>query len=79
MLVPIYGFLEGDSMGLLVLAHDDMTVADVIAMLRSSARVRTAWDGEAIAMFRERRLDPWMTVAEAGVGALDRIDVRRDP
>ncbi|HEU0199339.1 MAG TPA: toluene-4-monooxygenase system B family protein [Burkholderiaceae bacterium] len=77
MLVPVYGFLEGDTMGLLVLAHDDMSIAEVIAKLRAAARVRTAWSGDAQALFRGIALDPLATVAEAGLAALDRIDVRR--
>jgi hypothetical protein len=77
MLVPLYGFLEGDSMGLLILAHDDMTIAEVVAKLRASAHVRTAWQGAAEALFRDTVLDPLATVAEAGLGAHERIDVRR--
>jgi len=40
MLVPIYGFVQGDTIGVLVFAHDDMTIAGVIEKLRASTSVR---------------------------------------
>lgn len=77
MLVPIYGFLENDTMGVVILAHDDMTIAEVVNKLRAAARVRANWSGEAEAMFQNRVLDPLATITEAGIRALDRIDVRK--
>lgn len=80
MLVPLYGFVEGDTMGLLVLAHHDMTAAQVAAQLRNSARTRVQatasdWqlqiDGETV--------NDALTVAELGLEPLARIDLRRVP
>lgn len=80
MLMPLYGFLEGDSMGLLILAHDTDTVADVAAKLQRAAHVRQpaceAWE-----MYHAgRKLEPEWTMKAAGLSALERIDVvRREP
>ena len=76
MLVPLYGFLEGDTIGLIVLAHDDDPIARVISRLQHSARWRVAKFEGARAFHAGRELDPDQTVAEAGLSALERIDVR---
>ena len=75
-LVPLYGFLEGDTIGLIVLAHDDDSIARVIARLQHSARWRVAKFEGARAFHGDRELDPAQTVAEAGLSPLERIDVR---
>ena len=77
MLVPLYGFLEGDVLGLLVLAHHDMTMADLAERMRSSSRVRVAVDDALEVVHAGRAVDSTETVAGAGIEALDRIDVRR--
>jgi Toluene-4-monooxygenase system protein B (TmoB) len=76
-MIPLYGFLEGDTLGLLMLARADTTLADLALKLRSAARLRTD-PGDATAVWvRGRPLDGSMTVEEAQLGALDRFDVRR--
>ena len=77
MLVPLYGFLEGDTLGLLVLAHGDTTIAQVIDKLRASASLRVEASGPYELIASGQVLDPRATVASAGLSALDRIDVRR--
>jgi hypothetical protein len=75
MLVPLYGFLKGDSVGLVLLVHDDDTVADIAACLQEAAACRVAPKPVA-RVFRDGRcLDPGLTVAQAGLQALDRVDV----
>jgi hypothetical protein len=76
MLVPLYGFLEGDTLGLVVLVHDHELVADVAQRLQEAARMRVPADGARDVYFRGQRLDPQLTVAAAGLTALDRVDVR---
>ncbi len=76
VLVPLYGFLEGDTIGLVVLAHDDDPIARVIARLQHSARWRVAKFENARAFHAGRELDAAQTVAEAGLTPLERIDVR---
>jgi hypothetical protein len=75
MLVPLYGFLAGDTLGLIVLVQDDETVRDLAERLQQAAAVRVAPRAGAHVYLRGRRLDPDLTVAAAGIEALDRIDV----
>ena len=77
MLVPLLGFVEGDSMGLLVLAHDDMTIAEVGEKLRQSARVRVDIAGAWELRIDDRVPQPSSTVTDAGLRPLQRIDLRR--
>jgi hypothetical protein len=77
MLVPLYGFLEGDTMGLLVLAHADDTLAQVAARLSASASLRVEPAALYEVVARGVVLDARATVASVGLTALDRIDVRR--
>lgn len=77
MLVPLYGFVEGDTLSVLVLAHDDMKVSEVMRMLRSSVAVRVDESGEWVLFYRGEPVPLGRTVAEAGLEALTRIDLRR--
>lgn len=77
MLVPLYGFVEGDTMGVLVLAHQDWTIAEVRDRLRDSVMLRVGDDGEWELRAGDRPLPDAATVASAGLRALDRVDLRR--
>lgn len=77
MLVPLIGFVQGDSIGLLVLAHDDMTIDEVADKLRQSARVRVDIEGAWEFRVGDRVPSRTSTVAEAGLRALQRVDLRR--
>jgi len=75
MLVPLYGFLRGDTIGLLVLARDTDTIEEVGASLQQAAAVRVAPRSAARVLYHGRELPPNVSVAAAGLVALDRIDV----
>jgi hypothetical protein len=75
VLVPIYGFVRGDTIGLVALVHDHQTVADLAATLQQAAAVRVAPKPRAKVYFERRLLDPKLTIAAAGIGVLDRVDV----
>lgn len=75
MLVPLYGFLQGDSLGLVVLVHDTDRVRDIAQRLQRAAAVRVATRERVAVIAKGRRLDPDITIAQAGLQALDRIDV----
>jgi len=80
MTIPLYGFVEGDTMGVLVLGHADMTIAEVIARLSDavSARVDPAGPWVLFAHSREEPLMPLTkTLSELGLDAFERIDLRR--
>jgi hypothetical protein len=76
--IPVYGFVEGDTLGLLVLLEPADTARTVADKLESAASVRVAPGslGAARAVVHAgRTLAPEMTVAAAGIAALDRIDL----
>jgi hypothetical protein len=75
-MIPVHGFLEGDTMGLLVLLDESDTIAEAAAKLRAAADVRVASEGHYVVVHRECVLDSAQTVRAAGIEPLDRIDVR---
>jgi hypothetical protein len=75
MLVPLYGFLQGDTLGLVVLVHDTDRVRDIAFRLQRAAAVRIAPRADMLVMLRGHRLDLDATIAQAGLEPLDRIDV----
>jgi hypothetical protein len=74
--IPLYGFLEGDTIGLLVLARAEDTIAELAEKLRASAAVRVRRDGAVVVQHGDRVLDPRATVDQVGLTSLDRFDVR---
>jgi hypothetical protein len=75
VLVPLYGFLQGDTLGLVVLVQDHELVSEVAARLQDAATMRVAPGAHATVYCRGKQLDPALTVAAAGLTALDRVDV----
>jgi Toluene-4-monooxygenase system protein B (TmoB) len=76
-MIPLYSFLEGDTMGLLMLASDDETVDALAARAEASAGCRVAPRGGLQVRWRGQLLDGRATVAATGLEPLDRIDVVR--
>lgn len=78
MTVPLYAFIEGDTLGLLLLAQEGDSIADLIALGRRSARVRVA-EGESvlpwIAVHQGNVLAPELTVHQAMLEPLARVDI----
>lgn len=75
MLIPLYGFLEGDCMGLLVLAHDHESMARIAEKLQSAAKLRVQRIPDFKVIHRGKALPLHKTLAECGITALERIDV----
>jgi hypothetical protein len=75
MLVPVYGFLRGDTIGLVVLVHDTDKIRDLAAVLQQAAMVRVAPASSARVFHAGAELDLDRTVAESGIRPLDRVDV----
>jgi hypothetical protein len=75
MPIPLYGFLQGDTVGLLILAEGDDTVEALARKLQDAASLRIAGRSQVQVVHNERAIDPLITVAEAGLQALDRFDV----
>lgn len=74
-MIPLYGFLRGDTLGLLVLARETDTVATLGERLQQAARLRVRPRADVRVVYRGRVLDPKQTLAAAKVRALDRFDV----
>ena len=79
MLVPLYGFLRGDTLGLVILVQDSDKIRQVAQNLQQAAAVRVAPCAQAQVWAHGRRIPLELTVAEAGLGALDRVDVIPEP
>jgi hypothetical protein len=75
-LIPLYGFLEGDTLGLVILARGHQRVRELAEALVRSAAVRVAPRAGAQVFYEGVALDGEQTVARAGLRPLDRIDVR---
>jgi hypothetical protein len=77
MPIPLYGFLEGDTLGLLVLAEEGETVLAVAAKLQDAASIRVARSDKINFVYNGKAIDPALTVAQVGLQPLDRFDVIR--
>ena len=75
MPIPLYGFLEGDILGLLVLAEEGETVLELARKLQDAANIRVAPKDRIDLVYNGQAIDPGLTVAQAGLQALDRFDV----
>jgi hypothetical protein len=75
MSIPLYGFLEGDTLGLLVLAEEGETVLELARKLQDAANIRVAHKDRIDLVYNGKAVDPGLTVAQAGLQASDRFDV----
>ena len=76
-MIPLYGFLEGDTMGLLVLAHHDMDMRQVAKLMSDSVAVRVAVPGAAWEVHvGGKAVSDDATVSDLGLDPLARIDLR---
>lgn len=77
MSIPLYGFLEGDTLGLVVLAEEGETVLELARKLQDAASIRVARSDKIGFVYNGNAIDPGLTVAQAGLKALERFDVIR--
>ena len=75
MPIPLYGFLEGDMLGLLVFAEEVETVQELARKLQDAASIRVARNNNVELLYNGKTVDPALTIAQAGLQALDRFDV----
>jgi Toluene-4-monooxygenase system protein B (TmoB) len=75
MSIPLYGFLEGDTLGLLILAEEGDTLQALARKLQDAASLRVAGRDRVQVVYNGKTMDPTITVAQAGLQALDRFDV----
>ena len=75
MPIPLYGFLQGDTVGLLILADEGETVRTLARKLQDAASLRVAYRDHVHLVYNDKAMDPALTIAQAGFEALDRFDV----
>ena len=77
MPLPLYGFMEGDTIGLLIVADEQETVRSLAGKLRDATSLRV--DGSCCTelVYRGAVLDPDSTLAQADFKPLQRFDLRR--
>jgi Toluene-4-monooxygenase system protein B (TmoB) len=75
MPIPLYGFVEGDTVGLLVLAEEGETILELARKLQAAASIRVAHHEKIDFVHDGKAIDPGITVAKAGLQPLDRFDV----
>ena len=75
MTIPLYGFMEGDTVGLLIMAEEGDTLQTLARKLQDAASLRVASGDQVRVVYNDKTLDPAMTVVQAGMQALDRFDV----
>jgi hypothetical protein len=75
MPIPLYGFLQGDTVGLLILAEEDDAIQTLAGKLQDAASIRVARRDHVQVVYNDEIVDPALTVAQAGLQALDRFDV----
>jgi hypothetical protein len=75
MSIPLYGFLQGDTLGLLILADEDETLQALARKLQDAASLRVRGRDQVQVIYNDEVMDPGMTVARAGLQPLDRFAV----
>jgi hypothetical protein len=78
-MIPLYGFLEGDTIGLLILADEGDSAAVLAQKLQVSAQVRLKPKAKVVLLHNGHALEPQTTVEQARMEALDRFDVVEAP
>lgn len=77
MPLPLYGFLEGDTLGLLIVAEEQESVQALVAKMRDAASLRIDVNGPLELVYEGKILDPATTLAQANFRPLQRFDIRR--
>jgi hypothetical protein len=74
-LIPLYGFVRGDTLGLLVLAHTEDTVLALAASMQQAACMRVPPSKHVSVYHDGVLLAPHLTLVQAGLSALARVDL----
>ena len=74
-MIPVHGFLEGDTLGILLLLDEHETLASVVEKAQRSSRLRVAPRRDLRVVHRGVVLELDKRVAETPIAALERIDV----
>jgi Toluene-4-monooxygenase system protein B (TmoB) len=77
MPLPLYGFLEGDTIGLLILADENESIASLARKLQEAGNIRVRPSPEVQLVYQGKIIDSALSVSDAGFTALERFDVRQ--
>ena len=75
MSMPLYAFVRGDTLGLVVLAPASERVDEFAKRLARAAAPRVSLGGRLRVLHRGAPLRCELTLEEAGVAPLDRVDL----
>jgi hypothetical protein len=75
MAIPLYVFVRGDTLGLVVLAPEAETIDDLAQRLSRAAAPRVTLHGSLRVLHRGKVLEGGLTLSDAGISALDRVDL----
>lgn len=79
MSIPLYVFVRGDTLGLVVLAPESESVEELAQRLARAAAPRVTLGGNLRVLHRGRELPGDLSLKEAGVAPLDRVDLLSEP
>ena len=77
MPLPLYGFLDGDTVGLLIVADEHESIASLARKLQEAGNIRVRSKPEVHLVYQGEIIDPARSVSDAGFTALERFDVRQ--
>jgi len=73
--IPLYVFVRGDTLGLVVLAPDTETVDELAQRLARAAAPRVTLEGALRVVHRGQVLRGDLIVRDSGIAPLDRVDL----
>jgi hypothetical protein len=76
--LPLYAFVRGDTLGLVVLAPEHESIDELAQRLSRAAAPRVTLEGRLRVLHRGKPVAGVLTVMEAGIRALDRVDLVRE-
>jgi Toluene-4-monooxygenase system protein B (TmoB) len=76
--MPLYCFVRGDTLGLVVLADEAESIDELALRLARAAAPRVTLAGPLRVWHRGRVLQGELTLGQAGLSALDRVDLTQE-
>ncbi len=76
-MIPVYAFLEGDTIALLLLATSSDTCDSLVRKLLQMAKARVRPEGEYILLLNGKKQSGEASIKDMELSPLDRIDVRK--
>jgi hypothetical protein len=77
MILPLYGFVEGDTVGVLILTDKEESVESMARKLRDAVTLRVDASDDMEVVYQGVVLDPLITLEQAQIAPLQRLDLRR--